>query len=232
MAENCENFKRPRQLGLSIYTSDVSLYDGANLDCVPIPDNASLNDVIEAFGEQFCSLIELINNIEVTAPNDPWVSIMNNGTGISGIVGSGAVTVFNDITVNVAYKVISEDAVIVKCKTLLDVTLDGDTTRELDYRFTLSNLTTSNWFTGTKMFQSIFPDSLDIQAESFAVPVSIVALGGEGYDTLNHDDYDSQGRAFCSNGIFFVQHAAPKVASAGTYLFELEWEMTCQLENV
>lgn len=235
---NCENFKRPRQLGLSIYTSDVSLYDGANLECVDLPDNPSLNDVIEAFGEKFCSLITLINNFEsatVVIPNDPWVSLMDNAVGITDPQGTSGGTTYNSVSVNVAYKVISEDAAIVKCKTILDVTLDGDPTRVLNYSFYLDNIAVgaSEWFpTLEKSFQGIFPDALDVNAQNIGVPIVIYASGGEGYGVLDVDDYDSQGRAGCSSGLFFVQLAAPKITTPGTYLMVIEWEMTVQLETV
>lgn len=165
-----------------------------------------------------------------TIPNDAWVSLMNNDPLITLITGVGGVT-FLDITVNVAYKVLSPDTAIIKCVTYLDVTLDGDPDQVIDYRFALADGTTSGWFSGSKNFQSLFPNGGAGDAESFGVPVVIQALtGGEGFGTLDPGDYDSQGRAACSNGLFFVQGAAPK-AAAGTYRFSVSWEMAVQLRT-
>ena len=148
---NCENFKRPRQLGLSIHTSDVSLYDGSNLNCVDLPAGADLNDVIEAFGEKFCDLITLINAAATPAPavipNDPWVDMDETEMTLVTWIGSA---VNNSTTIDMTYKIIAEDAVVIKAQIISNVTVDAliDSVN-LNFRFPAFG--SSNWFIGTKL---------------------------------------------------------------------------------
>lgn len=148
---NCENYKRPRQLGLSIHTSDVSLYDGSNLNCVDLPAGADLNDVIEAFGEKFCDLITLINAAATPAPavipNDPWVDM--DETQMNLVVWNGTATQ-NSTTIDMTYKVIAEDAVIIKAHIISNVTVDAlSDSVNLNFRF--PSFSGSSWFTGSKL---------------------------------------------------------------------------------
>jgi len=148
---NCENYKRPRQLGLSIHTSDVSLYDGSNLNCVDLPAGADLNDVIEAFGGKFCDLIDLINAAAtpapVTIPNDPWVDV--DETGMTLVTWAGT-AVNNSTTIDMTYKIISEDAVVIKAQIVSNVTIDA-LTDSVNLNFRFPAFGGSSWFAGTKL---------------------------------------------------------------------------------
>jgi hypothetical protein len=169
-------------------------------------------------------------------PNDPWVVILNNGAGISGVTWQGSAT-NNALDVNVAYKVIAPDAAIVKVRTFVDVTFDDaggpgneSINRALNYRFTLDPIPIggSNWFpTESKSFTTIF-------TESFAVPIQITPVWDgvtPGIANPLLSEYQSKGRGFSNNGLFFVQSAGPVVAP-GRYQFLIEWEIACQLNLV
>lgn len=67
MADPCPPILKPSDLGLTIATSDVTLFDG-NFTCNPVPPNSSLNDVLEILDAAICSIVlpTTINATNVT----------------------------------------------------------------------------------------------------------------------------------------------------------------------
>jgi len=164
-------------------------------------------------------------NLPMSVPNDDWVVIENNGAGITNPQGTSGSTTYNDVNVNVAYKIMNADTAIVKIKAILDVDID-DVNDVLDFNFILDNISIggSNWFPALeKRFKTNLP-------QSFAVPVAVTYTGGA--DVLLNSEYDSNGRAASTNGLFIFQSIRPRIASSGNYIFLIETEMTCQLESV
>src|SRR3972149_5705838 len=166
----------------------------------------------------------------VVIPNDLWVTILNNGVGITNPQGTAGGTTYNSVVVDVAYKILSEDTAVIKVRGVLNVniaTVEGFNAIDnlLNFSFVLDNIQIGNsqWFPlQEKKFQGLFPDLL---GNNFGVPVVITHTGG---DALLVSNYDSSGRAGCSNGSVFCQNVSPKVL-AGNYIFSVEFEMVVQL---
>lgn len=216
---SCENYKSPKELGLRICTSDVPCYDGQGLECVDLPSNPSLNDVISSIDDAVCSLISLINSGGGNVPNDDWVELINanmssvNWTGTD--TGAGA-----SLDILFQYKVTSPDSAIVKCNARVTATITG-LLDFVNFNFTTPNVSGSNWFTGDKKFRTT-----DIAfTRGIHTPVSIIASDG------TTQQYISKGRAFASDNIFTVGFAQPNIPN-GTYDFEIDFEMTCRLIDV
>lgn len=231
MPENCDNFKSPKQLGLNICTSDVSCYDGVSLNCIELPSNPDLNDVIAATDAKICDVINLINTISVplpTIPDDPWVYLTDVDPEITGFNFSGTATEVSS-ELNVAYKVLSPSHAILKVKAILTVIMTSPEL-DIDFDFFLGNVQNadSGWFSsGEKVFSSILPDSL--VGENFGVPVSIIRIGGDALPT-HFEDYHSKGRAGVSDGFVFTQRTAPNTPlQSGEHSFIVEFEIMCRL---
>lgn len=223
---NCENYKRPRQLGLSIHTSDVSLYDGESLNCLNTPDNPDLNDVIESIDERICQLIELINNASnptVTVPNDDWVELTNSDMTVINYTGTaGGTPEDRDMDISFMYKVISEDAALVKCNVRLSSPITA-LTDFVQFNFRFPAISGSNWFVGTKQMTT----TNVANTKQHQAPVSIVAIDGLG------GTYSSKGRveAFSGGGItnlFSVGYCQPNISS-NDYIFEISFDLICKL---
>ena len=71
MAEACPPILKPSDLGLTIATSDVTLFDG-NFTCNTVPPNSSLNDVLEILDAAICAIVvpATINATNVTYTGD------------------------------------------------------------------------------------------------------------------------------------------------------------------
>lgn len=122
---DCENFKSPQALGLKICTSDITCVNGLNFECINLPSNPDLNDVLNSIDDSVCELFGLVNNITVPSPTpDPWlkyqaVDVTSNSitpfpdfpdSGIATVdLGSGIIPVSD-----IAYNVISENTVQIK----------------------------------------------------------------------------------------------------------------------
>ena len=227
----CDNFKSPKQLGLKICTSDVECYNGVILECIDLPSNPSLNNVIEATDDKICELINLINGIVAPAPvipNDDWVVIDETDPKITVILQQGSV-VWNDFTFGIAYKILSTDHAIIKFRAHLDVNIVqiSDT---INFTIGIDNINNSesNWFSvGDKRFQSILPY---VAGDSFAVPITYLKVGGDVLGT-HPFDYDIMGRAASSNGGIIVQNMVPKIAN-GNHIFLVEFEMVVGLQDI
>lgn len=167
-----------------------------------------------------------------TVPNDDWVIIQNNGEGISAVTWQGSATNNAGPIINVAYKILSEDTVLVKVLAFLDINITAPD-NSLNFRFTLDNIAigASNWFPGvTKYFNSTLGPVLT--PTPFAVPVQLTAVSdgvtpGVLLPTL--DEYQSKGRAFINNGLVFAQSVSPVLSTNGHYQFQVEFELSAQL---
>jgi len=128
----CRNYKSPKQLGLRICTSDIPCYDGQGFECIELPSNPSLNQVLKAIDLEFCALLELINNIAL--PNEPWENLVDGLNVISkqfqGKEGTTLVGDESSIQVRGNYHVLSPNAIAVGGT--IDLTVDIDPTAE-DY---------------------------------------------------------------------------------------------------
>lgn len=69
MADPCARFLRPEGMGLIIFTSDVSRYDGANLSCISFDPEDGLNGFIAATDSAICALQNSISSINVLGAN-------------------------------------------------------------------------------------------------------------------------------------------------------------------
>lgn len=218
MSDNCENFKSPSALGLRICTSDVPCYDGLAFECIPLPSNPSLNDVLKSIDEAHCELINLINSGGGNVPNDDWVEFTNVDMIAINYTGTaGGTPIDRNMNILFQYKVTSPDSAVVKC----NVTFEAPITGILDFtqfNFTIPDITGSNWFSGNK--QMVATDIAFTRA--LHVPVSLIATDGTG------QQYVSKGRAGASNNLFSVGFCQPNIAN-GSYNFEIDFEMTCRL---
>jgi hypothetical protein len=80
-------------------------------------------------------------------PNDAWIPLDNEGM---TLITPAATATLNAITVNLLYKIIAEDTVIIKGYVRLDVTTTAlDNTINLNMRWPA--FSGSNWFTGSKI---------------------------------------------------------------------------------
>ena len=211
---DCENFKSPRELGLRICTSDIFCYDGADFECLVVPSDPTLNDILAAIDTQVCNLLELINNpVAPVVPNDVWKTL-NLGDlvafNFTGIVGSGT-------TVGFDYKIIAVDSALVRCR----VKFSGNITSLFDFvnfNFTLPSFTVSNFFTVAKQFTMITADGGDLTHS----PISIVITDGTGLE------YVSKGRATVTNNLVFTGFSQPNIVN-GNYDFEIDFQLMCRI---
>jgi hypothetical protein len=164
-------------------------------------------------------------------PNDAWVLIQNSGAGVSGITWQGSATDNADPIINVAYKILSEDAAIVKVNAFLDATITAPD-NSLNFRFTLDPIAigASNWF---PLVSKYFTSTLGpvLTPTPFAVPIQITPVWDgvtPGIASPTLDQYQSKGRAFINNGLVIVQAAGP-VLPNNRYQFSIEFELAAQL---
>lgn len=61
--DTCAKGYRPSFFDLVIQTSDVTLYDGPNLSCIPVAPGASLNQIIASIDSILCSAISTPTNV-------------------------------------------------------------------------------------------------------------------------------------------------------------------------
>jgi len=235
---DCTNYKSPKQLGLRICTSDVPCYDGSILECINLPSNPSLNDVIKSTDEAICNLIDLINNIEVPAaviPQDDWVVIDETYPFITPVDFSGASPVPNGFTFDVAYKILSADHAIVKVNAEYDVTIVSQFTDNMAFRIYMDDIldANSNWLNGTNgRFQSNITYPSNPSTRNFGVPVTYWISGGEDNPApFNSDFFKIKGRATISNGVIVAQMMYPS-APVGNYIFNIEFEIVCGIQHV
>lgn len=166
-------------------------------------------------------------------PNDDWVYIFENASGISAVTWQGSATSNATPLITVAYKITSPDSAIVKVKAFLDADIDA-IGNSLNFRFTLAPIGVGNsqWFSGSKYFTTLFGSGAT--EDVFAVPVKITpAFDGVASGVLSPtlDQYQSKGRAFINNGLVIAQGLGP-VLPEGHYQFLVEFEMTAQLLSV
>ena len=57
---NCNNSYKPKGFDETLFTSDVSIYDGNALQCVDITGSSSLNQVIAAIDKAICSSLSTV----------------------------------------------------------------------------------------------------------------------------------------------------------------------------
>lgn len=88
-----------------------------------------------------------------SVPNDSWVTL--NETNMTAINFTGTATytlgVHADPQIDLKYKIIAEDTVIVKGTTVWEITVTG-ASNSVNHNFRFAPFGSSNWFTGTKIF--------------------------------------------------------------------------------
>lgn len=148
-------------------------------------------------------------------PNDPWVSL----TEADMTLITPASAAINSVTsLDLAYKIISTDTVILKGYLRVEITVTA-LTDSVNLNFRWPAFSGSNWFVGTKTLQGILE----------RVPISIVNVtGGLGVDAPNQ-----QGNAIGSTlaGLNLVAIGQTNLQLPnGNYTIDIYFELTSPLQ--
>ena len=152
-----------------------------------------------------------------TPPNDAWVE--KEETNVAQAPANTGTSTNNSITMDLAYKVLNIDTVLVRCQILINADITA-LNNSINCNFKLGTIT-SNWFTGTKLatgtytsFQSWSPISIITTTGTTAIPNQVGRA------------YASQSPA--TDGLFTIGNTNVQMPD-GTYDFVIDFEITCKL---
>ena len=156
---NCDNYKSPSALGLTICTGDVSCYTGSILSCIELPANPTLNDIISATDTKICELVTLINASAGAPTPDGWIlyqfADFISYTAVPYTPFSDGVTIpALSNTAWIAIKVVDANTVLIKGDLRFTATFDRTAPNwiggGIQMDITLPPLSASNHFAGSK----------------------------------------------------------------------------------
>lgn len=152
---------------------------------------------------------ELVAAPAVVVPNDSWIDL--DETDMSSITFSGTAT-HTSTAIDLTYKIIAEDAVIIKCFMRIEATITG-LTNTLQNSFRFPALGSSNFFVGTKLLTGM----------TQRVPISLYSSG----NVLN-----PTGCVTFSNiaGVNLISIGETNLQIPnGDYTFDIHFESICKI---
>jgi len=159
---------------------------------------------------------ELVAAPAVVVPNDLWVSL--DETNMSAIAFTGTATYdlpsHGAPTIDLEYKIISEDTVIVKGQVVRSVDITG-LTNSINQNFRFPPFGSSNWFSGTKIFVPTIQ----------RVPIAI-------YTSTITDNVMQKGCVIiatsASENLISIGETNLQLPN-GTYTITIHFEVTCEI---
>jgi hypothetical protein len=157
-----------------------------------------------------------IINTPGTVPNDPWVSLAYADMTAVNFTGTATYSAPSHglPTINLEYKIIAEDTVIVKGVIVRAVDITG-LTNSINQNFRFPAFSGSNWFAGTKLFVPT----------TQRVPISI-------YSNTTTDNIMQKGNAIISTAssqnLISIGETNLQLPN-GTYTFNIHFEVTCEI---
>lgn len=157
--------------------------------------------------------------ITMTVPNDNWVEL-EIGDLPSAPLWNSSKSTLNDFTsLDVKYKIINVDTVVISVKARVDITTNV-IDAEVNFNFRLDPFT-SNWFTGTKL------GNMATATSQLYAPVSVVII------TAVAAPRYTVGRAYCTpfggQTLVSVGNTDLQLPN-GNYIAEVNFQLTAKLD--